>query len=86
MLNCKQVMAELAHYLDEQIPAETYQELQVHLSECQTCRVLYDSTRKTLRIITESRSFELAGDVSGRIMAKIMDRIRSKQPLEDPHL
>jgi len=78
-------MAELANYLDEQISAETYQELQVHLSQCQTCRVLYDSTRKTLRIVTDSRSFELSEDVSGRMIAKIMDRIRSKQPPKGPH-
>jgi anti-sigma factor RsiW len=70
------VVAELAGYLDDQVTAELRQELQRHLAQCHTCRVIYDSTRKTLQIVTESRSFELSEGVSARLMTNIMSRVR----------
>ena len=71
MLSCREVMAELAGYLDDDVAAELRQELEAHLQQCHTCNVLYDSTRKTLRVLTESRCFELPVDLSARIMARI---------------
>ena len=73
MLSCREVMAELAEYLDEDVAVELRQELEAHLQQCRTCNVLYDSTRKTLRVLTESRCFELPVDLSARIMARIRD-------------
>ncbi len=71
MLSCREVMAELAEYLDEDVATELRQELEAHLQQCRTCNVLYDSTRKTLRVLTDSRCFELPVDLSARIMARI---------------
>ena len=73
MLSCREVMTELAEYLDDDVAAELRQELEAHLQQCRTCNVLYDSTRKTVRVLTESRCFELPVDLSARIMAKIRD-------------
>ena len=73
MLSCREVMAELAEYLDEDVAAELRRELEAHLQQCRTCNVLYDSTRKTLRVLTESRCFELPVDLSASIMARIRD-------------
>jgi hypothetical protein len=39
--------------------------------------VLYDSTRKTLRIVTESGSFEYPEPIAEPLVTKVMDRIRS---------
>jgi hypothetical protein len=38
--------------------------------------VLYDSTRKTLRIVTESGSFEYPEPIAEPLVSKVMDRIR----------
>ena len=78
MLSCREVMAELSLYLDEDVTAELRKELEAHLQQCHTCNVLYDSTRKTVRVITESQCFELPVDFSARIMAKI--RAAGKEP------
>jgi hypothetical protein len=69
-------MAELLNFLDDQVAAEIRRELEVHLAHCRTCQALYDSARKTLTIVTESRSFELPQDVSSRILEKIMTKVR----------
>jgi hypothetical protein len=39
--------------------------------------VLYDSTRKTLRIVTESGSFEYPEPIAEPLVSKVMDRIRT---------
>jgi len=49
--------------------------LERHLSHCNTCQVILDSTRKTIRIVTESGSFEVPGELSERLIAKIMSAI-----------
>ncbi len=73
MLSCREVMAELSVYLDEDVAAELRKDLEAHLQQCRTCSVLYDSTRKTVRVLTESRCFELPVDLSARIMARIRE-------------
>ena len=79
MYSCEQVVAELASYVDNQVTAEMRRELERHLAHCHTCRVIYDSTRKTLRIVTESGSFELPEGVSARLMTKIMAGVRPRR-------
>ena len=71
MFSCRDLLAELSNYLDDQTAVEVRQELEVHLSHCHTCQVLIDSTRKTVKIVTECRSFELPAGLSARIMARI---------------
>jgi len=76
VLNCEDVLAELANYLDDQVATAIRRELELHLAECRTCQVLHDSARKTLRIITESRSFDLPEKLSARLMGTVMARVR----------
>jgi hypothetical protein len=45
--------------------------------------VLYDSTRKTLRIVTESGSFEYPEPIAEPLISRIMDRIRDSCDLPD---
>ena len=80
MLSCDQVVAELASCLDGDVAPEVLRELKAHLAECRTCQAIYDSARKTLRLITESRTFELPEAVSEAVVARIMARIRDRSP------
>jgi hypothetical protein len=77
MISCQDFITELGNLLDDDVAAEVRESLQAHLAHCQTCQVLYDSTRKTLRIVTESGSFEYPGPIAEPLVAKIMDRIKS---------
>lgn len=71
MIDCREVLAELSNYVDDQAIAEIRHELEDHLARCGPCHVLVDSTRKTLKIVTGCGSFELPVDLSSRIMARI---------------
>lgn len=76
MLSCAQVLAELSKYLDDEAAVSIRQDLEAHMAECRTCRVLYDSTRKTLQIVTDSRSFDLPEGLSERLVESIMGKVR----------
>lgn len=77
MISCQDFIDELGSLLDDEIASEIREQLQAHLAHCNTCQVLYDSTRKTLRIVTESGSFEYPEPIAEPLVSKVMDRIRS---------
>ncbi len=73
MLSCQDLLTDLSDYLDDEVPVQVRRDLEAHLAHCPTCEVLIDSTRKTLKIVSENFSYELSEEVSGRIL----DRIRT---------
>ena len=80
MISCDQFMAEFGDYLDGDVAADIRRQLEEHLSHCRTCWVMYDSTRKTLRIVTDSSSFDLPETLSEPIVAKVMAKVRREPP------
>ncbi len=76
MITCDEFMAEFGDYLSDRVSPEVREQLKLHLSQCRTCQVLYDSTLKTLKIVTDSGSFDLPPDISEEIVDKVMAKIR----------
>jgi hypothetical protein len=78
MITCDEFFAEFGDYLENRVPPEVRQELELHLSQCRACHVLYDSTRKTVRIVMDSSSFELPKDIADSITDRVMAKIRKQ--------
>jgi Putative zinc-finger len=79
LITCADFMTEIGNYLDGDVAEEVRLQLEHHLSHCQTCTVLVDSTRKTLKIVTDTGSFDLPQGAFDPIAARIMARIRSEK-------
>jgi hypothetical protein len=79
MITCDEFMAEFGDYLSGRVSPEVREQLELHLSQCRTCQVLYDSTRKTIKIVTDSCSFDLPQDVSEHIVDRVMAKLRRAQ-------
>jgi hypothetical protein len=77
MITCEEFFAEFADYLENQVSPEVRQELELHLSECRACHVLYDSTLKTVKIVSESKSFELPQNVFDPIIDRVIAKLRT---------
>lgn len=77
MYSCDDVLAELGNYLDGEVAVEARRQLELHMADCKTCTAIYDSARKTLKIITDSSSFELPQNLSEPLVARIMSKVRS---------
>jgi len=79
MLSCAEFLAEFGDYLDGAAGPELRAKLEAHLHECKACQVIVDSTRKTIRIVTDSDSFPLPADKVEPIVTDVMARIRQKK-------
>jgi len=77
MITCEEFFTEFGDYLEDQVSPEVRQELELHLSQCRACYVLYDSTRKTVKITSESNSFELPQDIFDPIIDRVMAKLRT---------
>ena len=79
MITCDEFFAEFGDYLENRIPPEIRQELELHISLCRACQVLYDSALKTVKIVTDSGSFDLPPEVSEPIVDRIMAKLRRER-------
>jgi hypothetical protein len=79
MITCTDFIAEIGNYLEDDVAQEVRRQLEEHLSHCQTCTVLVDSARKTLKIVTDTGSFYLPDASFRPIVTRIMTRIRETQ-------
>ena len=79
MLSCAEFLAEFGDYLEGAASPEVRAYLEEHLRECKTCQVIVDSTRKTIRFVTDNDSFTLTADQVEPIVRNVMDRIREKK-------
>ena len=75
-MTCSDFMTEIGNFLDGDVADELRIQLEHHLSDCRTCTVLVDSTRKTLRIVTDAGTFELPEATFKPVAKEIMDKIR----------
>jgi len=75
MISCRKVLETLSDYLDDDVALATRRDLEAHLAECRTCRVIYDTARRTLRLVTDVGTFEIPAEVSERLLRGTMARI-----------
>ena len=76
MITCEEFFLEFGDYLENRISPEVRKELELHVSQYPVCQVLYDSTCRTVKIVTESGSFDLPKSVSDSIIDRVMARLR----------
>jgi predicted anti-sigma-YlaC factor YlaD len=77
MLDCRQVLAELSNYLDEDVTLELQQAIEKHLARCRRCWVTYDTARRTLEIVGESMPRATPLPVSQRLHARLAEVYRA---------
>ena len=75
-MNCKKVIIELTNYLDGMLDSSVKQDLELHLSRCTDCRLVVDTTRKTIQIFCNSQPVPLPEDVRTRLHSALLERFR----------
>ena len=64
---CKKVLHSLCDYLDGNLDPRLVEELSRHLSHCEDCNIVVDTTRKTIEIYCKSEPMALPEDVKARL-------------------
>ena len=71
MMDCKQVLANLSDYVDGEVSQELRKALEEHVARCRRCRVIFDTTHRTLKIVLDAEPFEVPLAVSARLYARL---------------
>lgn len=69
-------MRELSEFLDGELDAATVAEVERHLSHCEDCSLLVDTTRKTIEVFCNHAPAALPDDVRGRLHNALQNRLR----------
>jgi anti-sigma factor RsiW len=79
-LNCQGLIAELTEYLDGDLGAGIRVELEQHLAKCENCRIVVNTTRKTIEIFCNSEPAPLPEDVRERLHDALVKRLEHNRP------
>lgn len=81
-LTCDQLLGMLTDYLDGQSRDEICHEIEAHISECKNCRVVVDTTRRTISLVhaCNDKPLSIPEDVRERLFQRLDldDQIASK--------
>lgn len=70
--NCKDLVSSISEYVDGSLSESLCVELEKHLSECENCRVVVNTLRKTIEIYQEQPVEEkMPDDVRKRLFYRL---------------
>jgi anti-sigma factor RsiW len=75
-VTCKEFLALLDDLMDDAVSADVRAELQAHLGHCEHCKVILDTTRKTIEIYRSHEIYDLPSGLRDRLHTAIMARCK----------
>ena len=73
-VRCSEVLREISNYVDGALDEGLKHELESHLKRCRDCRVVFDTTRKTIELYCDGKLFPLPEAVRDRLHAALRRR------------
>jgi predicted anti-sigma-YlaC factor YlaD len=65
--SCREILAPLSEYISGEAAESLCAEIEAHLSECENCRVVVDTVKKTILLYQSTAAAELPTDVRRRL-------------------
>jgi len=75
-VNCRSIVKELSNYLDEALDNTLKDSIEKHLEHCDDCRLVVDTTKKTIQIYCNSEPAPLPEDTKLRLREALLQRLR----------
>jgi predicted anti-sigma-YlaC factor YlaD len=79
-VNCRNVVKELSNYLDEALDQTLKASIEMHLSNCEDCRLVVDTTKKTIQIYCNAEPLPLPEDTRIRLRQALEKRLHRPRP------
>ncbi len=73
-MNCKNAFEEISRYLDGDLDPALKAALEAHLNKCPKCKVVVDTTRKTIDLYCDGKLFPLPDMVRQRLHTALRRR------------
>ena len=78
-MKCKQLIRELSDYLDGVLEPGVLADLERHLEHCEDCRLVVDTTRKTIQVFCNAEPAPLDADIRERLHKALEQRLKPTQ-------
>ena len=69
--NCKALLGDLSEYIDGELPPELCAEIEKHLEACENCRVVLNTTRRTIDLVQAPADEAVPADVRERLFKRL---------------
>ena len=69
--NCKALLGSLSEYIDGELPADLCKEIEKHLEGCENCRIVLNTTRRTIDLVHISADENVPADVRERLFKRL---------------
>lgn len=69
--NCQHLLGDLSLYLDGEASAGLCAEIERHLADCENCRVVVDTLRKTVHLVRDLPQPQLSAQARERLYASL---------------
>jgi anti-sigma factor (TIGR02949 family) len=70
--NCEQLLGSLSEYIDGELTPELCQEIEKHLAGCDNCRVVLNTTKRTIDLVhAPAEKSDLPDDVRQRLFKRL---------------
>lgn len=79
-MNCRNVVKELSNYLDEALDQSLKASIEQHLLNCEDCRLVVDTTKKTIQIYCNAEPLPLPEDTRIRLRQALEKRLHRPRP------
>jgi anti-sigma factor RsiW len=79
LLTCKQFLQELNDYLDDAVDVELRTRLEAHITQCPNCFVIFDTTKKTIRVFKGMEPQTIPEDVHDRLMKALEKKCAARR-------
>jgi anti-sigma factor RsiW len=72
---CKQVVRCLCEFLDGELSPDLAEELERHLVRCEDCKIVVDTTRKTVEVYCNTEPLPLPDEVQERLERALAEKL-----------
>lgn len=69
--DCKTLLNSLSEYIDGELPAELCKEIEKHLEGCENCRIVLNTTRRTIDLVHAPLDKGVPTDVRERLFKRL---------------
>ncbi len=78
-MTCRKVIQQLSEILDGELEPGLAEQLARHLEHCQDCKLVVDTTRKTIEIYCNTEPMDLPPAVRERLERALAERLRENR-------
>lgn len=77
-MNCKEAWKEISRYLDGELGVEVKRLVEEHVGKCAHCKVVFDTTRKSIDLYCDGKLFPMPDMVRDRLHDALRRKFKGK--------